>query len=51
MEEFDRVRNAKSPVTDESFIFVGPAGYPFPRESEIKFKEEFARLQRELYGV
>jgi hypothetical protein len=51
MEEFDRVRNSQSPVTDQSFVFVGPAGYPFPREAEIKFKEEFARLQRELYGV
>jgi hypothetical protein len=51
MEEFDRVRNTQSAVTDESFVFVGPAGYPFPRDAEKLFKEEFARLQRELYGV
>jgi hypothetical protein len=51
MEAFDRVRNSQSPTNDQSFVFAGPAGYPFPRESEIKFKEEFARLQRELYGV
>jgi hypothetical protein len=51
MEEFDRVRNSKASVTDESFVFVGPAGYPFPHDAEVKFKEEFARLQRELYAV
>lgn len=51
LEEFDRVRNSGSSTSDESFVFVGPAGYPFPREAEAAFKEEFARLQRELYGV
>ena len=50
MEEFDRVRDSAEPRSD-AFVFVGPAGYPFPRESEAAFKEEFARLQHELYGV
>lgn len=51
MEEFDRVRNKASSSVDEAFVFVGPAGYPFPREAEAAFKEQFAALQRELYGV
>ncbi len=51
MEEFDRVRNSTSPESDDAFVFVGPAGYPFPHEAEAAFKEQFAALQRELYGV
>ena len=51
MEEFDRVRTSGSSSSDESFVFVGPAGYPFPHAAEAAFKEECARLQHELYGV
>jgi hypothetical protein len=51
MEEFDRVRNSKTPGTEEAFVFVGPAGYPFPHDAEVAFKAQFEALQRDLYGV
>jgi hypothetical protein len=51
MEAFDRVRNGSGPLPETPFVFVGPDGYPFPREAEAAFKEEFHRLQTELYGV
>src|SRR5262245_23193962 len=51
MEEFDRVRGAGAKASDTEFVFVGPQGYPFPREAESAFRAEFERLQRELYGV
>lgn len=51
MEAFDRIRGESSPAADTPFVFVGSEGYPFPHESEAAFKAEFARLQRELYGV
>jgi hypothetical protein len=51
MEAFDRIRGQSSPTADTPFVFVGPAGYPFPREAEEAFKAEFARFQSELYGV
>ena len=51
MEAFDRIRGQTSPAADAPFVFVGPAGYPFPRDAEEAFKAEFARLQSELYGV
>jgi len=51
MEAFDRIRGEASPSADTPFVFVGPAGYPFPHDAEEAFKLEFARLQRELYGV
>jgi hypothetical protein len=51
MEAFDRIRGETSPSRDTPFVFVGPAGYPFPHAAEEAFKLEFKRLQRELYGV
>jgi hypothetical protein len=51
MEAFDRIRGQTAPEADTPFVFVGPAGYPFPREAEEAFKAEFARLQSDLYGV
>jgi len=51
MEAFDRIRGESSPAADTPFVFVGSEGYPFPHEAEAAFKAEFARLQRELYGV
>lgn len=51
MEKFDRLRGEVSSKSNLPFVFVGPDGYPFPKEAEIAFKAEFARLQRELYGV
>jgi hypothetical protein len=51
MEAFDRIRGESSPSPDTPFVFVGPAGYPFPRDAEEAFKQEFRRLQTELYGV
>jgi len=51
MEEFDRSRNSNETKVEKPFVFVGPAGYPFPRESEAAFKKEFALLQRELYNA
>lgn len=51
MEKFDQDRGDKAATSKESFVFAGPAGYPFPRESEAAFKKEFARLQHELYGT
>jgi len=51
MEAFDRIRGEASPSPNTPFVFVGPEGYPFPHEAEEAFKQEFARLQCELYGV
>jgi hypothetical protein len=45
LEEFERVRAATNPADDQAFVFVGPAGFPFPREAEEKFNAEY------LYGV
>lgn len=50
MEAFDRIRGAAAPAANTPFVFAGPAGYPFPQDAEEAFKQEFARLQRELYA-
>ena len=50
MEHFDRIRCDANPDSGASFIFVGPAGFPFPRDAESEFKDEFQRLRKELYG-
>lgn len=53
LERFEEVRGAAAGAASsgEDFVYVGPAGYPFPSAAEAKFKEEFRRLQKELYGV
>ncbi len=50
LEAFDRIRGVASPVDDTPFVFVGPGGYPFPKDAEARFKAEFHELQRALYG-
>lgn len=51
LEEFDRVRGANAPTSDEPFVFVGTKGHPFPSDAEGAFKAEFKRLQAELYAA
>jgi len=51
LEKFDSIRGDRGTDSTEIFVFVGPEGYPFPRDAEVKFKETFRRLQNELYGV
>lgn len=51
LEAFDRIRGETSTNGNVAFVFVGPDGYPFPTTAEAKFKAEFGKLQRELYGV
>jgi hypothetical protein len=48
LEEFDRVRGGTEPDLNQPFVFVGPKGYPFPRDSEQRFRERFELLQTEL---
>jgi hypothetical protein len=50
LEEFEAVRESKKPNLDEAFVFVGPKGYPFPSDSETRFKEAFTSHWRKLYG-
>ncbi len=50
LEEYDRVRGGAEPKLDEPFVFVGPSGYPFPRDSEARIRERFLSTWRELYG-
>jgi hypothetical protein len=50
LEEFARVRGDKEPDLQQAFVFVGPKGYPFPRESAKNFEARFRNLWAELYG-
>lgn len=49
LEEFEKVRASSKPDLDTPFVFVGPSGYPFPRESELRFKETFMQYWKDLY--
>ena len=50
LEEFDSKRASESPSDADTFVFVGPQGFPFPRDAE-RVVDTFRRLQRELYGI
>jgi hypothetical protein len=45
LEEFSRLREGPGRKLDEPFVFVGPEGFPFPTDSEIRFR---ARLESVL---
>lgn len=51
IEAYNRIRNDTTLTAQTDFVFVGPAGYPFPAEAEQAFKAQFKLLQQELYGV
>jgi hypothetical protein len=51
LEEFDSKRSEESPADQDQFVFVGPQGFPFPRDSERRLHERFRKLQQDLYGV
>jgi hypothetical protein len=51
VEAYDRIRSDSSLSDKADFVFVGPEGYPFPVEAERLFKEEFKKVQYELYGL
>jgi len=48
LEEYDRVRGTKD--NGQDFVFVGPKGFPFPKESEQRIIAYSEILQQELYG-
>ena len=48
LEKFNRVRGQATPEPDAAFVFVGPDGFPFPREAERRFRERYEQLQGEL---
>jgi hypothetical protein len=50
LEEYDRIRGGAEPDLNEPFVFVGPKGYPFPSESERRFRERFEQVRQEVYG-
>lgn len=49
LEKFARVRDEQKPELSTEFVFVGPDGFPFPKQSEQAFKNRFAEVWRELY--
>ena len=51
LEKFEKQRNTESPDLESPFVFVGPEGFPFPRESEKRFKDKFRQYWDELYKV
>lgn len=50
LEKFEKQRLANKPDLDSAFTFVGPEGYPFPRQSADRFQEKFRDYWKELYG-
>ncbi|MDP2354753.1 MAG: hypothetical protein Q8M31_01670 [Beijerinckiaceae bacterium] len=50
LEEFDRQRRADQPELGSTFVFAGPAGYPFPKDADDRFRAECRRLIDALVG-
>jgi len=49
--KFDELRGDPAKPDQPAFVFVGPDGYPFPKEAEARFIAAFYDLRKELYGV
>jgi hypothetical protein len=50
LEEFERIRGSSTPVPEQPFVFVGPKGFPFPRDAAERLQETFRRYWDELYA-
>jgi hypothetical protein len=50
-EEYEKVRGGQEPGIDQPFVFVGPAGFPFPSDAEKRFKERFQQIWASRYAV
>ena len=50
LEEFEKQRSSEQPDLDSTFVFVGPEGFPFPWQSEARFKTKFEEMWAELYS-
>jgi hypothetical protein len=51
LEEFERVRSTTANATDSpGYVFVGPKGYPFPKEADQHFRKTFEEYWRDLYA-
>lgn len=50
LEEFEKLRNSENPDLKTPFVFVGPQGFPFPSESDMRFRNAFKEMWLELYA-
>jgi len=50
LEIFEQKRGGTEPDLQSEFVYSGPVGYPFPRESEQKFRDKYREYWNELYG-
>ena len=48
LEAYDRQRVGPD-ANKEGYVFVGPDGFPFPRDAEARFRDRCRALLRELY--
>jgi len=48
LEAFNRLRGGKKPVANEPFVFVGPAGFPFPVDAEQHFLQTYHEYMQDL---
>ena len=49
LEEYARVRTEHQDTDNPAFVFVGPKGYPFPREADLHFRKVFEEYWRDLF--
>ena len=50
LEKFEEKRKRENPDLDTPFIFVGPDGFPFPKNSAKRFQDEYAAMWKKVYG-
>ncbi|PZP51308.1 MAG: hypothetical protein DI598_03600 [Pseudopedobacter saltans] len=51
LEEFNKLREANNQKDQDTFVFAGPLGHPFPKNAEQNFKSKYHELWNELYAA
>lgn len=49
LEEYERLRGSENPNLDALFVFVGPKGFPFPSDAEVRFHRIYQSYWNDLY--
>jgi hypothetical protein len=48
LEEYSRLREGPGRLPGETFVFVGPAGFPFPTEAAARFRARLEAVRAQL---
>jgi hypothetical protein len=51
LQKYEQVYSVSDEKKREKFVFVGPDGYPFPKDAEKRFFDKLRDFRSKVYGI